>query len=326
MNTNSDNDNFNKYFKNVLTKLNIEDNLSEKYKLDTCKLFIHRLKKDRECLKLFKNRDVECFNKIPFFSNDNDNLIINYLLNKETNDEMWSEFQLIILLYEINNDGSKKLIKKLYKKIKTHNKNNTFDDDIKKTKEFVNNNNGFKLPDLSNINLDNLKDMLGEVDEDKNNKTKFLINNLFDDIKNKLESRDSLNTSDIFSISKELSDTYKNKINSKDLSINSVFNSIIDIVKNPDEVSNKFKGIDKKIKTNPNEMMKEMQKNLFGNKNPMDLLTNLGKTVGLNENITNVVSSITNNLAITNTNDDINKVDVNIKKKEVEDFYDKLEV
>lgn len=320
----NNNDNFNKYFKNVLIKLNIEDTMSNQYKLDTCKLFIHRLKKNKESLKLFKNRNYECFNLIPFFSNENDKLIIDYLKDKETSDEIWSEFQLIILLYEINNNGSKKFIKKLYKKIKFNNKDNLFDDDIKKTKDYVNSDNGFKLPDLGNINLDNMKNMFGEPDKEKTEKTKSLLNNIFDDIKNKLESKDSLNTSDIFSISKELSDNYKNKINPSELSIGSVFSSIVDLVKNPDDITSKFKGMDKKIKTNPNEMMKEMQKNLFGDKNPMDLINNFSKSAGLGDNLGNMMSSLTNNLAI--SNDENKNVDLEVKKKEVDEFYNNLEV
>ena len=242
-------ENFHKYFNNILNKLNIENVLSNEYKLQLCKLFIHRLKKNKECLKLFKNRNYKCFDIILFFSNDNDKKMVDYLKDKDVSDEIWTELQLIILLYEINNNGSKKLIKKLYKKIKVYNKNKNFDDDIKHSKDYVNSNNDFKLPDFGNfgnfgnINLDNMKNLFGEPDKDKTDKTKSLINNIFDDIKHKLDSKDSLNTSDIFSISKELSENYKNKINPSELNLSSVFNSIIDIVKNPEYVSNKFKGV-----------------------------------------------------------------------------------
>ena len=328
-NQNEDNnlnqENFFKYFNNVLIKLNIDTDMTNKYKLQSCKLFIHRLKKNKECLKLFKNRDYKCFETILFFSNDNDKKIIDYLKDKDVSDEIWTELQLTILLYEINNNGSKKLIKKLYKKIKVYNKNNTYDDDIKQSKDFVNSDNGFKMPDLSsfgnfgNINLDNMKNIFGEPDKDKTDKTKSLINDIFDDIKNKLDTKDSLNTSDIFSISKELSESYKNKINPSELNLSSVFNSIIDIVKNPDDVTKKFKGVDKKINTNTGEMMKEMQKNLFGDKNPLDLLNNVGG-VGLDK----VVSTFTNNLNLTNNNS--NNVDEKTKAKAIEQYYDNLQV
>ena len=328
-NQNNDNlnNNFNKYFNNILNKLNIENVLSNEYKLQLCKLFIHRLKKNKECLKLFKNRNYKCFDIILFFSNENDKKMVDYLKDKDVSDEIWTELQLIILLYEINNNGSKKLIKKLYKKIKVYNKNKNFDDDIKHSKDYVNSNNDFKLPDFGNlgnlgnlgdINLDNMKNLFGAPDKDKTDKTKSLINNIFDDIKNKLDSKDSFNTSDIFSISKELSENYKNKINPSELNLSSVFNSIIDIVKNPEYVSNKFKGVEKKINTNTGEMMKEMQKNLFGNKNPLDLLNNVGD-VGLDK----VVSTLTNNY---NMISDENKMDPQTKKNQIDQFYDKLQV
>ena len=330
LNKNSNQENFNKYFNNILNKLNIENVLSNEYKLQLCKLFIHRLKKNKECLKLFKNRNYKCFDIILFFSNENDKKMVDYLKDKDVSDEIWTELQLIILLYEINNNGSKKLIKKLYKKIKVYNKNKNFDDDIKHSKDYVNSNNDFKLPDFSNlgnfgnlgnlgdINLDNMKNLFGAPDKDKTDKTKSLINNIFDDIKNKLDSKESFNTSDIFSISKELSEDYKNKINPSELNLSSVFNSIIDIVKNPEYVSNKFKGVEKKINTNTSEMMKEMQKNLFGNTNPLDLLNNVGD-VGLDK----VVSTLTNNY---NMISDENKMDPQTKKKQIDQFYDKLQV
>jgi hypothetical protein len=316
----SNQENFYKYFNNVLKKLNIENVMSNEYKIQLCKLFIHRLKKNKECLKMFKNRDYNCFNKILFFSNENDENLINELKKVDTNDELWTELQLIILLYEINNNGSKKLIKKLYKKIKVYNKNNNnFDDDIKQSKDYVNSNNGFKMPDFGNINLDNVKNLFGEPDKDKTDKTKSLINNIFDDIKTKLDSKDSFNTSDIFSISKELSENYKNKINPSELNLSSVFNSIIDIVKNPEDVTKKFKGVDKKINTNTNDMMKEMQKNLFGDKNPLDLLNNVGG-VGLDK----VVSTITDNFNFGGNN--TSNVDNDTKKKAIEQYYDNVKV
>ena len=318
-NKSSNQENFYKYFNSILNKLNIENVMSNDYKMQLCKLFIHRLKKNKECLKMFKNRDYKCFNNILFFSNDNDDKLIKYLKDKDVSNEIWTELQLIILLYEINNNGSKKLIKKLYKKIKVYNKNNNFDNDIKQSKDYVNSNNGFKLPDFGNINLDNMKNLFGEPDKDKTDKTKSLINNIFDDIKNKLDSKDSFNTSDIFSISKELSENYKNKINPSELNLSSVFNSIIDIVKNPEDVTKKFKGVDKKINTNTNEMMKEMQKNLFGDKNPLDLLNNVGG-VGLDK----VVSTITDNLNLGSNN--TSNIDEQTKKKAIEQYYDNVKV
>ena len=298
----SNNENFFKYFSDVLNRLNITKSYEDSEKLLLCKSFIQRLKKNKESLKNFKNRDNIFLNEVKYFNDDNDNLLKEKLKN---DDDLWTELQLTILLYEINNKGSNKLIKKLYKKIKTHNKNKLFEDDINNTNKFVNNE--FNIPNIGNINLDSVKNLFGENDEDKNKKTKDLIDNIFSDIKNKLDNKDNINTSDIFSISKELSDNYKNKFNSENVSISSVLCGLVDIVKNPDDIANKFKGVDKKFNTN--DVFSDVKNNIFGGKNPLELLNGNNTEAG------------TNNLSI--TNETIDSIE---KEKEVEDYYNNVKL
>jgi hypothetical protein len=256
-------------FTDIYKLLNLECLLSQEEILKICELFVSNLKADTEVLKLFKDRDCKCFESVVFFNNEHDETLLSYLKTKDITDVIWSNLQLVVLLYELTHDGSKHLIKKLYKKIKVNDKLNK-NDEKKDTLS----------DDIKNKMLEDLKKMIPQPKSTDDSKS--VIKELLGDIKEKLKEKEKFEPMDIMNMTKDLSAIYQNKIQSGEMDIGNLLSGVLDLMKDPGNLSNEFSGIENKINSNPMELMQAMQETFKkeGGANPFDLLNNLSGGLG----------------------------------------------
>ena len=299
---------FTEYFDNLLVQLKITKELSYEQRMSYIKEYISKLKKSKEAVSQFKNRDVRTFDTVKFFDNE----IKEVLSNKESSSLVWTYIQMVVLLYEIENKGSNKLIKKLYKKIKKNNKEELNDQLISQCK----NPGGL-------FNMDSIKKMLpnnGEVDDNSKN----MIDTLISDIKDKLNSKDRLDVKDLFKMSSELSSTYRDKYNNGQLNMNGLLNGVVELIQNPSKLEG-FKNMDKKIDINPTEVLNELKSSIpSGQVNPFDMLDKMGGIDGIKDMITNIMPQ-SNPLEVKQQTLPDN-ISVSEKEKQVNEYYDNLKV
>lgn len=246
-------------FMDLNNELELDIKIDDNEKLLLCKNFINNIKENSQ-VKKFIHRDIECFNNIKFYDiEEYDNKLVSHLKISSNN---WSNIQLLVLLYETNFNGSKSLIKNLYKKIK-----------IQET--LLNNNEDVLSEDAKNDMLNNLKKMLPNNESTKDSKD--LIKGLIGNIKSKLNEKDKFNPAELINMTKELSNDYQEKIQSGELNISNLLSSVMELMSNPDDLSNQFEGIENKIDGNHEDIMNEMKKTIFENgENPLDMLNSFG--------------------------------------------------